>query len=77
MPCFSCGKGFNGTVQELLMRYKRDYLERGIEHYFFRESEKGDIKIVGKEQFNYYFDNHIKPNFKNGAEYAHIREFNE
>jgi len=75
MPCFSCGQTFNGSVNELLQRYKLDYIQRGVERYFFKESENGDVKIINKDQFKYYFDNHIKPNFKNGAEYAHIKEY--
>ncbi len=76
MPCFSCGQTFNGSVNELLQRFKRDYLERGVERYFYKESETGDIKIVNKRQFEYVFNNIIKPNFVNGAEYAHISEYN-
>lgn len=75
--CFSCGKGFKGSVNELLQLYKQDYLQRGVEHYFFKESTNGDVKIIKKDQFKYYFKHHIKPNFKNGAEYAHIKEYKE
>ena len=76
MPCFSCGQTFNGSVNELLQRFKRDYLERGVERYFFRLETKGDVKIIKKEQFKNVFQTQIKPNFKNGAEYAHISEYN-
>ena len=75
MSCFSCGQTFNGSVNELLQRFKRDYLERGIERYFYKESEKGDVYVIKKEQFKYVFENKIKPNFKNGSEYAHISEY--
>lgn len=75
MPCFSCGQTFNGTVNELLQRFKLDYLERGVERYFYKESLNSDIRIVNKQQFKHIFDEKIKPNFKNGAEYAHISEY--
>lgn len=75
MPCFSCGQTFNGTVNELLQRFKRDYLERGIERYFYKESSNGDIKIINKKQFDNIFKTKIQPNFSKGAEYAHISEY--
>ena len=75
MPCFSCGQTFKGSVNDLLQRFKRDYLERGVERYFYRESTNGDVKTFKKEQFAYIFKNKIQPNFKNGAEYAHISEY--
>ena len=76
MPCFSCGQTFNGSVNELLQRFKRDYLERGVERYFFKLETNGDVKIIKKYQFKNVFETQIKPNFKNGAEYAHISEYN-
>ena len=76
MPCFSCGQTFNGTVNDLLRRYKRDYLERGIERYFYQLEKGGDVLIVKKEQFNFILETQIKPNFNKGAEYAHIQEYN-
>lgn len=76
MPCFSCGQTFNGSVNELLQRFKRDYLERGVERYFFKLETNGDVKIIKKDQFKNVFETQIKPNFKNGAEYAHISEYN-
>lgn len=75
MPCFSCGQTFNGTVNELLQRFKRDYLERGVERYFYKLETKGDVKIVKKNQFAHIFETQIKPNFDKGAEYAHISEY--
>ena len=77
MSCFSCGRTFNGSVNELLQLFKRDYLNTGVERYFYRESEVGDVKIVDKAQFKTVFEMNIKPNFKNGAEYAHISEYNQ
>ncbi len=73
--CFSCGKGFKGDVNDLLRLFKQDYLDRGVERYFFKLSAKGDVLIVKKQQFKRIFNVQIKPNFKNGAEYAHIKEY--
>lgn len=75
MPCFSCGQTFNGSVNEVLQRFKRDYLERGVERYFYKESLSGDIKVIKKNQFKHIYETKIKPNFKDGAEYAHIKEY--
>jgi hypothetical protein len=76
MPCFSCGQTFNGSVNELLQRFKLDYLQRGVERYFFKLETNGDVKIIKKDQFKNVFKTQITPNFKNGAEYAHISEYN-
>mgnify|MGYP003653384915 FL=1 len=76
MPCFSCGQTFNGSVNDLLSRFKRDYLENGIERYFFKESTDGDIKTFKKSQFKQVYETNIQPNFDKGAEYAHIKEYN-
>lgn len=73
--CFSCGKAFNGSVNDLLQLYKKAYLERGIERYFYKLSTKGDVLTVNKKYFNIVFERDIKPNFINGAEYAHIKEY--
>lgn len=75
MKCFSCGQSFNGDVNELLRQYKLDYINRGIERYFYREEKNGDIKIINQKNFKQIFKTKIKPNFSKGAEYAHIREF--
>ena len=75
MPnCFSCGQSFKGSVQELLRLFKQQYLSYGVERYFYRLSPNSDIIIVKKEQFKDVFEKEIKPNLKNGAEYAHISE---
>jgi hypothetical protein len=74
--CFSCGRSFNGSVNELLQIYKRDYLENGTERYFYKTSSNSDVYVVKKSSFKRIFDSEIKPNFDNGAEYAHIQEYN-
>ena len=76
MSCFSCGKTFSGSVNDLLQKYKRDYIENGVERYFFKERKDGDILICRKSQFKTVFNQRIKPNFPNGAEWGHIREYN-
>ena len=48
MACFSCGKTFNGTTNDALQLFKREYLENGTERYFFRTETNGDIKIIKK-----------------------------
>lgn len=73
--CFSCGKSFNGSTKEALQYFKREYLENGIERYFYRLEKGGDIFVIKKSQFKKVFENQIKPNFKKGAEYAHIKEY--
>lgn len=75
--CFSCGKSFNQDVNGVLQFFKRQYLEHGIERFFYKTSEKGDVKTVKKAYFSKVFEQEIKPNFINGAEYAHIQEYQE
>jgi len=75
MSCFSCGQTFNGSTNELLQRFKRDYLDNGIERYFYREELNGDVKIFKKDKFKLIYETKIKPNFDKGAEYAHIKEY--
>lgn len=69
--CFSCGEGFNGSTRQLLLKYKQE----GKDVYFFKKVKDGDIFIVNKNQFKEVMKTQIKPNFKKGAEYAHISEF--
>lgn len=72
--CFTCGIGFNGNTNALLLEMKRQYDENKIERYFYHIGN-GKIKIVRKESFKAVFDSLIKPNLENGAEYAHIKEY--
>lgn len=74
--CFSCGRSFNGSVKDLLRIYKTEYDKKGTERYYYKLSENGDVFICGKTSFKVIFDNEIKPNYINGAEFAHIREYN-
>lgn len=74
--CFSCGRSFNGTVNELLQIYKQEYLEKGTERYFYNLETNGDVFTCKKSSFKVIFEQQIKPNFGNGSEYAHIQEYN-
>lgn len=69
--CFSCGAGFKGNTRQLLLQYKQ--AQKDV--YFYKLEEGGDIYIVNKKQFKTVLQKQIKPNFKKGAEYAHISEF--
>lgn len=73
--CFSCGKGFKGDVNELLRVYKQQYIDKGIERYFYKLSENGNVFVCRKTSFKLIFETKIKPNFENGSEYAHIKEY--
>lgn len=75
--CFTCGRTFKGSVKELLQIYKKDFLENGVVRYFYKTSTNSDVFIVKKSSFNVIFETQIKPNFENGSEYAHIREYNQ
>lgn len=72
--CFVCGAMFTGDVNELLAKYKKEFEEKGFERYFYHTGDK-IIKIVRSESFKQIFKDEIKNNLKNGAEYAHIKEF--
>ncbi len=73
--CFSCGKNFSGDTNALLRAYKQQYDKLGIVRYFYQLNPKDSIKICRENSFNTIFENEIKPNFQNGAEFAHISEF--
>lgn len=75
MACFSCGSTFNGDEMERVRRYKRFYDEKGLVSYYYKTESKGRIKVVRGDGFSTIFETVIKPNFINGAEYAHISEF--
>lgn len=74
--CFSCGKSFKGDTNELLAYLKQDYINNGIERYFYRLDTNGSVYTCRKSSFSSIFKDKIQPNFINGAEYAHIREYN-
>lgn len=74
--CFTCGKGFNGSVNDTLNHFKIQFDKFGIERYFYKLSENGAVKVCKKSDFSRIFSEQIKPNFDNGAEYSHISEYN-
>jgi hypothetical protein len=73
--CFSCGLGFNGSTNELLRRYKKEFEQKGTERYFYKVNQTAPVEIARKESFMIIFERDIKPNFINGAEYNHIKEY--
>lgn len=73
--CFTCGKGLNLDTHQTLKHFKSVYEKFGIDRYFYKLYENDSIKIVKKQDFNRIFNEQIKPNFKNGATYAHISEY--
>ena len=75
LECFSCGRSFNGDVNALLRHFKQEYEQKGIIRYFYKTETNGSIKTVREKHFKEVFKREIKPNFKKGAEYAHISEF--
>lgn len=75
LDCFACGRNFSGDINALLRHFKQEYEEKGIVRYFYKTKKDGSIKIVRESSFKEVFKREIKPNFKKGAEYAHISEF--
>lgn len=76
LGCFTCGKTFNGNINELLLHFKQVYEQKGIVRYFYKLSENGDVRVCRSSDFNRIFTDEIQPNFINGAEYSHISEYN-
>lgn len=74
--CFTCGKGFSGSVNETLLLFKQQYEKFGTDRYFYKLSANDAIKVCKSQDFNRIFITEIKPNFVNGAEYSHISEYN-
>lgn len=74
MGCGICAV-LNAREKDFVKIYK-DYFKRyGKVYYVYRTETNGGIKIVPQESFNIIFEEQIKPNFDNGAEYFHISEF--
>lgn len=73
--CFTCGKGFSGDTNALLMLYKKEYETKKIDRYFYKTETNGTIRIIRAKNFKTILETEIKPNFDKGSEYAHISEF--
>lgn len=73
--CFSCGSSFSSGIAGVLQYYKYLYETTGLESFFYRLSSEGNVIVVRKSDFKVIFEEQIKPNFHNGAEYAHISEY--
>jgi hypothetical protein len=70
--CFTCGRSFNGDVNKALAAFKK----QGVSRYFYRLKANGEIFVCRASSFKTIFEEQIKPNLKNGAEYSHISEYN-
>ena len=73
--CFSCGKQFSENTNAILRGFKERYLKYGTVRYYYKLDSNGPILICRASSFSKILENEIKPNFQNGAEYAHIGEF--
>lgn len=74
--CFSCGKDFTADTNVLLRAFKKQYEQFGIVRYYYRLKKNGETFICTSSSFKFILENEIKPNFQNGAEWAHIADFN-
>ena len=74
MSCLPCGKV--GAKEQFVVRYyKNIYETTGKQYYAYRLSSTQSFNFIEKKYFNDIFENQIKPNFINGAEYFAIQEF--
>lgn len=73
--CFACGQTLIKSELDVVAYYFNLYEKYGQERYFYKLSKNGSTRIVLKDHFQYIYNTKIKPNLKNGAEYAHISEF--
>jgi len=75
MSCFSCGQGFSNDVNILLRGYKEQYNKFGIIRYFYRTKTNGEIYVCRQSSFSTIYEEYIKPNLQEGAEYSNISEY--
>ncbi len=75
MSCFSCGKDFSSDTNALLRAYKLEFQTYGKKRYFYKTETNGSIMICSESSFKFIYDNYIKPNLRNGAEYGSISEY--
>lgn len=73
--CFSCGGQFSTDINALLRAYKEQYEKYGIVRYFYKTETNGSIMICTESSFNFIYEKYIQPNFQQGSEFAHIKEF--
>lgn len=74
--CFTCGHGVASETKTILKAYKAMWEKAGVDRYFYKIKRNGEIFVVSKSNFSRIFNDVIKPNLINGAEYAHISEYN-
>ena len=70
MPCLPCAK-VSASERNVVKYYK----STGKDYYVYRLNKTSPFNFVEKQYFNDIFENQIKPNFENGAEYFSIQEF--
>jgi len=73
MSCLPCAKA-NNAEQDIFKYYKGVYDKTGKLFYIYKLSPKDGYKVVEKSYFTKIFNDQIKPNLKNGAEYYSIQE---
>ena len=76
MSCFACGK-IEDSERATIKYYKNVHLKTGKVFYLYRKSSGSPLFVVESSYFETIFNNDIKPNFDEGAEYFSIREFTE
>lgn len=74
MICNPCA-GISSDSKKLVAKLKKEYDSGISDHYVFRLKTGEKVSFVRKKYFNLVFEDKIKPNFKNGAEFWHISEF--
>lgn len=72
--CYACGRSLNYTEQEMAKRYKKEFEEKGVVRYFFKRSKNAKTEFARAESFKNILPI-LKKRKRNGAEYAHISEF--
>lgn len=74
MGCFTCSQ-IEDKYRNVFKYYRNLYKDKGIIHYIYRLNPSDPWKFVKRESFQAIFDNEIKKELINGAEYFDIREF--
>ena len=72
--CIPCTR-MSQSDKDVIDYYKHLYKDYDKEYYVYRLGKGEPVKFIKKELFNEVFQNQIKPNFDNGADYFHICEF--
>lgn len=73
--CFSCGGSFGEDTNAMLRKYKDQFDKLGISRYYYKLNASANVMVCQANSFNFIFENEIKPNLQDGAEFAHISEY--